>query len=786
MTGARWRKVRADLLSNRLRSGLAVVSLAVGTTAVGAMFLAATTVDASFATSFAAANPPSAMLITEPFGPELVDAVAAHPAVGQAEARRLSQLQISGPVGAPVTVELVAMPDFDDNRVGRIDPKTGTWPPAPGAIVLERASVAELGADVGDAVTVHSPGQAPRELVVRGTALDAYEVAPMLGGLSRGYVAMDTMTELTGTDVLNAVYLRSADQPDSRTQALAMTASVRDEVLDPAGIAVEASAVDDPGVHRADDALSFLTLAMQLLSLLALVIAVTLVVNTVVAVLSQQRTQIGVMKAVGATTRQLTAQYLAYVALLSAAAVVVSVPTSLLLGQLVAGFVAGLANIDLAPIGVPVAALLLQIAVATVLPVAAVVFAVRRATRTTVRDAITDPGLTGSTRAPRVRLPVSRPTMLAFRNAVRDRTRLALTVLTVALCGAVLVGVVSTSGGLSDLSDQVAGYSDYDVEVSLTEPTPLPRADEVLRRDPAVASVEGWMRSQGLRTRPDGSDSDAIDLTGVPPGSRAIAPTLLDGRWFNRDDDHAIVINTHLADAEPDLQVGDQMTLEIQGHRQQWHIVGISTTTLVGPVAYTRADDLAQVTGQPGTSNLLAVQLPDTADPADSAERLGLLARDAGLPVAQVQTNGEIREATDGLFDIATALLFLVGAVLAVVAVLGVAGTMTMGVVEQTREIGVLRTLGATTWAVRRHLLLQGLAIASTGAVLGAVLSVPVYLLLGTAIQTTLISADFPTSFSWAGVGIWTAIALAIGALGTTQPARTASHLTIRDTLAYE
>ena len=62
------------------------------------------------------------------------------------------------------------------------------------------------------------------------------------------------------------------------------------------------------------------------------------------------------------------------------------------------------------------------------------------------------------------------------------------------------------------------------------------------------------------------------------------------------------------------------------------------------------------------------------------------------------------------------ALLLLVGAILAVVAVVGVAGTMTLGVFEQTREIGVLRTLGATTWAVRRLLLLQGVAVAGSVA----------------------------------------------------------------------
>ena len=789
MTGVRWRKVRADLTTNRLRSGLAVLSLAVGTTAVGAMLLAGTTVDASFSTGFAATNAPSAMLVTAPFTPALVDDVRAHPAVADVEARRLHQVQATGPTGDLVGVELVSMPDFSANHVAMIDPDSGTWPPPPDGIVLERASAAELGTDVGDEVTIHVAGQAPRRMRVRGTALDAFEVAPMLGGQVRGYVAMETMVDLAGSDDLNALYLRATGDPADRARAQSMTVAVRDDVLSPAGVAIEANAVDDPGVHRADNALSFLVLAMQLLSVLALVVAIALVVNTVAALLAQQRSQVGMMKAIGATTRQLTGQYLAYVALLSAVAVLVSIPASLLLGTTVAGFVADLANIDLVPVGVPITAIAVQVAIATLLPLGAVVFAVRRTAGMTVREAISDPGLAGPTSQASAHVPASRPTTLALRNAIRNRTRMALTVLTVALCGGVLVGVISTGAGLGRLGDQVAGYRDYDVELALGEPVVVDEAADLLGDDPAVASVEGWVRGQATRPRVDGTTSEGIDLLGVPPETSSLHPTLLAGQWLDTDDADGvdpIVINTHLADAEPDLEVGDSMVLDVHGQRHPWRIVGIATTTLVGPVAYTPADTLAAVTSAPGRATVLTVQLTEGTDQAAAAERLGSLALDAGLPVAQVQTRAEIRAATDGLFDIAVALLLLVGIVLAVVAAIGVAGTVTLGVVEQTREIGVLRTLGATNWAVRKLLLAQGISIAVVGGLVGVVLSVPVVVLLGSAIQRTLISAEFPTTFSWPGAAAWLGVAVAIGAIGAIQPARVASRMTVRDTLAYE
>lgn len=787
MSTVRWRKVRADLLTNKLRSGLAVISLAVGTTAVGALVLAGDSLDSSFESSLRTVNPPSAVLVTDPFDADLVDEVLAHPAVGQAEARRSHRTQVAGPAGDSLGVELVAMPEFADNHVALIDAVEGTWPPSRDGIVLERASISELGASVGDEVLVEIPGKTPLELTVTGTASDVTEVAPMLGGSVRGYVAMETMTELTGSDELNTFYLRAADRPLDRDSASAMTAAVRDDVLAPAGAALEASLVENPSEHPAEKTLSFIVLAMQVLSLFGLAIAIGLVVNTVTALLAQQRQQLGVMKALGGTARQLTVQYLGYVGLLSVGALVVAVPTSLLGGRAVAGFIASLANIDLDPMGIPLTPVLLQVAIATLLPLAAVVFAVRRACRTTVRDAITDQGLRSTSTRRYHSSRFSRQTLLAYRNAVRNRLRLGLTILTVALCGSVLVGVSSTGSALGAVTEEVAGYADYDVEVALTDPVPFTEGDDILHRDQAVDSVEGWWRGQASLLRPDGTQNQNISITGTPAGSSAIDPTLQEGRWFDGTDDFPVVINTDLAEAEPDLGVGDPVLLEIDGQRREWHVVGIATTTTtVGPVAYLPTDQLASTVGAAGQTNVLVVQVAGEADHDEAASRLGTLAGDAGLPVGQVQTSAQIREGLEGIVAVAIALLLLIGAILAVVAVVGVAGTMTLSVFEQTREIGVLRTIGATTWAVRRLLLLQGVAVAAVGGLIGILLSMPVAWLLAAAIESTVISADLPPTFSWFAAGIWLPVAMAIGALGATQPARAAARLTVRDTLAYE
>ncbi|TVR24934.1 MAG: FtsX-like permease family protein, partial [Ilumatobacter sp.] len=693
---ARSRKLRSDLFANRTRSVLAILSLAVGTMAVGAMHLAGSSISSSFESGFLAANPPSAMLGTTPFDAELLERVAAHPAVGEAEGRQTVSVRVAIADARPVNLELVALDTDHGNRIARVLPTDGAWPPAAGGMVVERASLPEIGATIGDTVSVELPRQSPVDLMVTGTALDIYEVGPMLGGPLRAYVSPATMTELTRSAELelDILSLRSAVDPLDRESAIAMTAAVRDDILTPAGVAIEVSEIRDPGVHRADNALSFMVTVMRLMSVLALVIAVALVVNTVAALLAQQRRQLGMMKAVGATSWQLTVQYLGYVLALSAVAIALAVPLALVVGRFVAGFTAGLANFDLEPMGVPWSTIGLVIVITIALPVLSIYLSVRRASRVTVSETITDRGITSRARRGRFRLPLGRTTVLAHRNATRDRARLALTVFTIAACGGVLVGVLNTDASLGRLTEQVTGYSSYDIEIALTRSVPLADAAAVIGDDPAVAEVEGWLQGQAFRIRPDGTENENISLTAAPLDSPSMQPTLVEGRWYTADDDAGIVINTHLVDEEPDLVVGGTVRLDIEGNRRDWEIVGVASTTLVGPVAYLRADQLTTELGRPGATNLLALQLAPGVDADAVAERLETQALAGGLPVGGVRTNAEIRAGVDDLMAIVTGTLLVVGGVLGVIAVIGVAGTMALSVMEQTREIGVLRTIG--------------------------------------------------------------------------------------------
>jgi putative ABC transport system permease protein len=121
-----------------------------------------------------------------------------------------------------------------------------------------------------------------------------------------------------------------------------------------------------------------------------------------------------------------------------------------------------------------------------------------------------------------------------------------------------------------------------------------------------------------------------------------------------------------------------------------------------------------------------------------------------------------------------------------VVGGLGLMGTMSMNVMERTREIGVLRACGATDWAVLQVIMVEGMMFGMISWVLGAALSVPMSLLLGRVVGIPILSVPLKFVFSMEGFITWLVLVILLSAISSFIPARNASRLTIREVLAYE
>jgi putative ABC transport system permease protein len=184
------------------------------------------------------------------------------------------------------------------------------------------------------------------------------------------------------------------------------------------------------------------------------------------------------------------------------------------------------------------------------------------------------------------------------------------------------------------------------------------------------------------------------------------------------------------------------------------------------------------------------VQLVASAhDPAAQAEMAALVDKqfqDMGIRVSSIKTSSDLRSVQADQFDIIVSVLMVMALLITLVGGLGLAGTMSMNVLERTREIGVMRAVGASDGAVLRVILVEGILMALLSWCLAIFLAVPAGKLLSGVVGQHIVNGQLSYVYSFPGALMWLALVLVVAVVASYIPARNASRLTVRDVLAYE
>ncbi len=130
-------------------------------------------------------------------------------------------------------------------------------------------------------------------------------------------------------------------------------------------------------------------------------------------------------------------------------------------------------------------------------------------------------------------------------------------------------------------------------------------------------------------------------------------------------------------------------------------------------------------------------------------------------------------------------MLIGLAALVATVGGIGLAGSMSISVVERTREIGVLRAIGARSRTLMGIFVtegvLQGVLSFLVAVPLSFVLARPLARLMG----QVMLNIDLDFSYNWLAVAVWLALVVAIAACAAVWPARGAARISVREALAY-
>lgn len=813
MLDPRWRKVLRDLTSNRTRTILVILSIAVGIFAVGTVQHLRTTILQQMQQVYRASVAAQASIQSTEIDEETIEVIRRMPAVAAAEGRSTLNVNVETTPGVWKEMSITVIDDFEKNSINLLKPLTSlpghptfgaeriAWPDKD-EIVIERAAldaadVLPPALAVGRQLRVQTSDGKDRLLTVTGAVYDPNGFPTAFTGSASGYVTPETFERLGGSTTFSQLLIRVNGTPEEQLNEDYITgiASEVGNKLERGGFEVQRILVPEPGELLFQNIFDSVSLLLAPLGLLALFLSGFLVVNTISALMAQQTRQIGMMKSIGAQRGQLIAMYLGAVLIYSLLALAIAIPLTILVTGPILQLAGSFINIDFPRWSLPLPVLLIQLGVGILIPLLAALAPVLRGATVTVREAIADVGMSNSTDwfdrlLARIR-GLSRPLQISLRNTFRRRMRLILTLLMLVLGGMLFMTIGSVRLSLSSLIEAGLAYSQYDIQVSFTESYRTAKIEQVVRQVPGITTVETWTSSLVTRQRPDGTESNPITMIGLPAESEMVQPTLSEGRWLEPDDTTGVVISTQLLATDPDIALGDNLMLEFDGREGLWTVVGV-VQVLSGPPnfipVYANYPYFARYTRNVMSGNTTQIKILNdgTVTPDAVATQLQEVLDRQGFNVATLFTINLIRRISGGVFDIIVYLLSAMGVLIAAVGALGLMGTMSTNVLERTREIGIMRAIGATDRAVQRIVIAEGVIIGLISWLIGAALAYPIGAVISTAVGQVLFNTSLPYTFSSTGVIVWFFIVAILAALASFLPARNASRLTVREVLAYE
>ncbi|HEX6832235.1 MAG TPA: FtsX-like permease family protein, partial [Rudaea sp.] len=273
---------------------------------------------------------------------------------------------------------------------------------------------------------------------------------------------------------------------------------------------------------------------------------------------------------------------------------------------------------------------------------------------------------------------------------------------------------------------------------------------------------------------------------GIPPDTPLFRASMDRGRWLDAHDTNALVLGQHLLREEPELKIGDDVTLKIGGRTSTWHIVG-ADQTVVQTLAYAPFATVAALHGNDDATLLaVATRGGNAAAKLDAIVRLRAALDGEDLRVSGSQLLSETRRGIEDHLLMVWQFLSAMGWVMIAVGGMGLASTMSLAVLERTREIGVLRAIGARHGAIARMIQLEGLVIVLLAWLASLLLSAPIGLLLADAFGRILFPVPARALPTASAVLTWLALSVVLSLIACAWPGRRAMKIPAATALMYE
>ncbi|MDM8532520.1 FtsX-like permease family protein [Anaerolineales bacterium HSG25] len=562
----------------------------------------------------------------------------------------------------------------------------------------------------------------------------------------------------------------------------------------PGGFKVRTS---EPDRFIVQDTLDGVFFILTVMAVLTLILGLFLVYNTINAIILQQVSQIGVMKAIGARFSQILGIYTVMIFVYALLGLLLAIPLGALGAHgLRVMMIVGRINMIAGPFEIAPQAIYAQAVVALLSPLLIAIVPIMSGARITVREAVSSYGL-GGTSGLLDRLLVkfdALPRLLALTvgNTFRNKKRVMLTQITLVGAGTIFMMVMSVRVSLvHTFSEVIFDIFEVNVLLDLKNAQRIQEIELLTLAHPEVKAIEVWTIGQGtgrLMGQPERNDDNQLNLRGIPVPSTMYQPIMRGGRWLQPGDDQVIVLNQALA-AEMGVSVGDWITIDIPTKRDaNWQVIGLLFEPLDQTAAMVPQAPLQRELRQVGQGKSIKIQTwhgSAETEAAVAAELRELYEANSYNVIATASDTAH-RTADQKItqMSVLLVLLTMMAVMIAIVGAIALSGTLAINVMERIREIGVMRAIGASAFVISVQFVGEGLILGWLSWLIAIPLSIPVSRIILSAISG-LLNIELVYQFSPIGVFYWFAIITVLAVIASWFPAQKAAQTSVRDSLAY-
>lgn len=773
-----------ELQLNPLRTLLVVAALVLGLWGAGTPLISWLILEPDLAANFQRTMPPHLILRSEDFARLDLEAFVGRPDVESATLRdfALHRIEVKPDIWLPLY--LYGVDDFVADSVSILVPQRGAAVPPAGTVLVERDGLRVSNFDVGSIPRINVGGRLGT-MPITGITFDASQAPATQDAFIYAYADRPSWAALTGAPsgqrlVVRLEAVASAD--DVRRVAARVIAD-----LAVAGVVVTSTEVPRFEEHPHQWQLNTLLFLISAIGALAFAMAAVLVSQSMRAVLARQVRQIGVLKALGATRAQVFRIALTMATSMGVAAGVVGIPVAVVSGRLFSRFVADTLNFDVLTPGVPLGALMTLLLASLVLPSLFSLPTLLRGTRISVRDALSDVRAKAVQARP-ARSPLPPTLALATRNVLRDRPRLFVTLTSMALGVAIFATGFNVRASLWQLLSNVSRENSYDVVVVLSRPVSRERALAPFGPVPDVARIEMWSGGQGEVQSRVLSTREGVGVVALPRATELLHLNLLEGRWLQPSDELEVVLNQQGWLAYDRPVIGSRFEVRIGAQNAAVRLVGVAQQFEKAKLYVDQADFDARFNQDHAVTTLLFVAQGEGFENVVALKRaVERAVASSDLPVLYVMSHAERGRIIFDHLDIILMSLLLLSFLVLTVSAIGNAAAVGVDVLQRTRELGVMRAIGATPRDITRLLRLEGLLVSLAAIVIGVGLAVPLTSAATAFFSDLMLGEGGRLAPTVSGVGLLVTMLVTsgFGVLATWYPARSALRVPTHEALSY-